>query len=107
MTTTDWNPLLRSEFVEPYWADLQAFVAAERAVAPVYPPADQVFAALHLTPYASVKVVILGQDPYHGPGQAHGLAFSVTPPVPPPPSLANMFKELESDLGIKAPLILP
>ena len=100
MTTTDWNPLLRSEFVEPYWADLQAFVAAERAVAPVYPPADQVFAALHLTPYASVKVVILGQDPYHGPGQAHGLAFSVTPPVPPPPSLPNMFKELESDLGI-------
>lgn len=100
MTTTDWNPLLRGEFDAPYWAELQAFVAAERAAGPVYPPADQVFAALHLTPHASVKVVILGQDPYHGPGQAHGLAFSVTPPVPPPPSLANMFKELETDLGV-------
>lgn len=98
--TTDWNPLLRDEFAKPYWTDLQAFVAAERAVGPVYPPADEVFAALRLTPYADVKVVILGQDPYHGPDQAHGLAFSVRPPVPPPPSLANMFKELESDLGI-------
>ncbi len=98
--TTDWNPLLRGEFAKPYWEQLQAFVAAERLEGPVYPPADEVFAALRLTPHAEVKVVILGQDPYHGPDQAHGLAFSVRPPVPPPPSLANIFKELESDLDI-------
>ncbi len=99
-TTTDWNPLLRAEFTKPYWVELQAFVAAEREATTVYPPADDVFAALRLTPHAEVKVVILGQDPYHGPDQAHGLAFSVKPPVPPPPSLSNIFKELESDLGI-------
>lgn len=103
MARTDWNPLLRAEFDEPYWAELQAFVADERAHHPVYPPADEVFAALHLTPYAEVKVVILGQDPYHGPGQAHGLAFSVKPPVPPPPSLANIFTELEADVGVSRP----
>ncbi len=103
MTRTDWNPLLRSQFDEDYWRELQAFVADERANHAVYPPADEVFAALHLTPYASVRVVILGQDPYHGPGQAHGLAFSVRPPTPPPPSLKNMFIELESDLGIVPP----
>jgi len=97
---TDWNPLLRDEFAEPYWGELMAFVAAERAVHEVYPPADQVFAALHLTPFAEVKVVILGQDPYHGPGQAHGLCFSVNPGVPLPPSLANIFAELHADLGI-------
>src|SRR5690606_2801160 len=78
-------------------------VAEERARGPVYPPHEEVFAALHLTPYASVKVLILGQDPYHGPGQAHGLCFSVRPDVPPPPSLQNIFKELESDLGIPPP----
>ncbi len=103
MARTDWNPLLRAEFDEPYWAELQAFVADERAHHPVYPPADEVFAALHLTPHAEVKVVILGQDPYHGPGQAHGLAFSVRPPVPPPPSLANIFTELEADVGVSRP----
>lgn len=103
MTRTDWNPLLRSEFDKDYWRELQAFVADERANHPVYPPADEVFAALHLTPHADVRVVILGQDPYHGPGQAHGLAFSVKPPTPPPPSLKNMFVELESDLGIAPP----
>lgn len=99
--TTDWNPLLRGEFDEPYWLELQSFVAAERAAGPVHPPPGDVFAALHLTAHADVKVVILGQDPYHGPAQAHGLAFSVRPPVPPPPSLANIFKELASDLGIE------
>ena len=82
---TDWNPVLRDELAKPYWGDLQRFVADERARHPVYPPADEVFAALHLTPYAGVKVVILGQDPYHGAGQAHGLCFSVRPGVPPPP----------------------
>jgi uracil-DNA glycosylase len=100
---TDWNPVLRGEFAKPYWAELQQFVAAERARGVVYPPADEVFAALHLTPYAEVKVVILGQDPYHGPDQAHGLCFSVRRGVPPPPSLQNIFKELEADLGITPP----
>ena len=100
---TDWNPVLRGEFAKPYWGDLQAFVAEERARGVVYPPSDEVFAALHLTPYAEVKVVILGQDPYHGPEQAHGLCFSVRPGVPQPPSLHNIFKELESDLGIPPP----
>jgi uracil-DNA glycosylase len=100
---TDWNPVLRGEFTKPYWAELQQFVAAERAGAVVYPPADEVFAALHLTPYADVKVVILGQDPYHGPDQAHGLCFSVRRGVTPPPSLQNIFKEMESDLGVPPP----
>jgi uracil-DNA glycosylase len=100
---TDWNPVLRAELAKPYWPELQRFVAEERLRGPVYPPADEVFAALHLTPYAAVKVVILGQDPYHGPGQAHGLCFSVRPGVPPPPSLQNVFVELSSDLGIEPP----
>ncbi len=100
---TDWNPVLSRELAKPYWAELQAFVAAERAAGPVYPPEADVFAALHLTPFADVKVVILGQDPYHGPGQAHGLCFSVRPPTPPPPSLKNLFTELESDLGLPRP----
>ena len=87
----------------PYWADLQTFVAAERDHHPVYPQHEDVFAALHLTPLSGTKVVILGQDPYHGPGQAHGLAFSVPPGVPTPPSLRNIFKELRADLGIEPP----
>lgn len=101
--TTDWNPLLRAEFEQEYWEPLQQFVAAERRRAAVYPPHDEVFAALHLTPYADTKVMILGQDPYHGPGQAHGLAFSVRQGVRIPPSLVNIHKELESDLGIPPP----
>ncbi len=101
--TTDWNPVLGQELRKPYWAALQSFVAGERGRHPVYPPADEVFAALHLTPRAETKVVILGQDPYHGPGQAHGLAFSVRPGVPAPPSLRNVFAELRADLGISAP----
>lgn len=100
---TDWNPLLRGEFDEPYWHELERFVEGERAVHPVHPPRDEVFAALHRTPYASVKAVILGQDPYHGPGQAHGLCFSVRPGVAPPPSLRNIFTELHADLGIEPP----
>ncbi len=103
MATTDWNPLLRSEFDEPYWAELQQFVADERRRGPVFPPADDVFAALHLTPYADVKVVILGQDPYHGAGQAHGLCFSVRRGVPIPPSLRNVYQELRDDLGVTTP----
>jgi len=100
---TDWNPVLRAELAKPYWPELQRFVAEERHRGPVYPAPDEVFAALHLTPYSEVKVLILGQDPYHGPGQAHGLCFSVRPGVPAPPSLQNVFTELESDLGIPAP----
>ncbi|MDH4075298.1 MAG: uracil-DNA glycosylase [Acidimicrobiia bacterium] len=103
MAKTDWNPVLRAELAKPYWAELQAFVDAERARHQVYPPPDEVFAALHLTPYAEVKVLILGQDPYHGPGQAHGLCFSVRPPVAPPPSLENIFAELHADLGLPVP----
>jgi uracil-DNA glycosylase len=101
--TTDWNPVLRGEFDKPYWRELQAFVRAERQRAQVYPPAEQVFAALHLTPYAETKVLILGQDPYHGPGQAHGLCFSVPVGTDPPPSLFNIFQELQSDLGYPPP----
>lgn len=103
MATTDWNPLLRSEFDEPYWHELQRFVADERRNGPVFPPADDVFTALHLTPYADVKVVILGQDPYHGAGQAHGLCFSVRRGVTIPPSLRNVYQELRDDLGVPTP----
>jgi uracil-DNA glycosylase len=100
---TDWNPLLRDQFELPYWRELQEFVAQERRDHPVYPPADDVFAALHLTGYAEVKVMILGQDPYHGPGQAHGLCFSVRHGVRVPPSLVNIHKELHADLGLQLP----
>ncbi len=100
---TDWNPLLRDQFELPYWQSLQDFVARERSAHRVYPPADDVFSALHLTPYADVKVMILGQDPYHGPGQAHGLCFSVRRGVRVPPSLVNIHKELNADLGLPIP----
>jgi uracil-DNA glycosylase len=100
---TDWNPLLRDQLELPYWSELQRFVAQERRDHPVYPPASEVFAALHLTPYADVKVMILGQDPYHGPGQAHGLCFSVRRGVRTPPSLVNIHKELNADLGLPIP----
>jgi uracil-DNA glycosylase len=100
---TDWNPILRAEFAKPYWPELQAFVTAERAGHTIYPPHDEVFAALHLTPYAETRVLILGQDPYHGPRQAHGLCFSVRRGVAIPPSLANIHRELHDDLGIPPP----
>lgn len=100
---TDWNPVLRAEFAQPYWAELQAFVDVERQAGPVFPPATEVFAALHLTSFADVKVVILGQDPYHGVGQAHGLCFSVRPGTGLPPSLRNIFRELHDDLGVDVP----
>lgn len=100
---TSWRPILAAETEKPYWKDLQAFVRAERQAHTVYPPDKEVFAALHLTPYEQVRVFILGQDPYHGPGQAHGLCFSVRPPVAPPPSLVNIFKELQADLGCPIP----
>jgi len=100
---TDWNPILRREFAKPYWPQLQAFVDEERRRHTVYPPRPEVFAALHLTPYAETRVVILGQDPYHGPRQAHGLCFSVRHGVRPPPSLVNVHKELHDDLGVPPP----
>ena len=103
MVQTDWNPILRDEFAKPYWKELQEFVAGERAQRQIFPPKDDVFAALHLTPYADTRVLILGQDPYHGPGQAHGLCFSVQRGVETPPSLVNIFKELEDDLGHPPP----
>ncbi|MFT7476571.1 MAG: uracil-DNA glycosylase [Verrucomicrobiales bacterium] len=102
-TRTDWNPILRTELDESYWKDLQRFVSDERASHTVYPPPDEVFRSLHLTPYASTKVLILGQDPYHGPGQANGLAFSVRDGVKIPPSLQNIHKELEADVGLPRP----
>jgi uracil-DNA glycosylase len=101
--TTDWNPILRSAFDQPYWQELQRFVADERARGPVYPPHDQVFAALHLTSYVSTRVMIIGQDPYHGPGQAHGLCFSVQRGMRVPPSLVNIHKELHADVGVDIP----
>jgi uracil-DNA glycosylase len=102
-STTDWNPVLRGEFAKPYWQELQRYVADQRVRHTVFPPEPDVFAALHLTPYADTRVVILGQDPYHGPHQAHGLCFSVRPGVAIPPSLANIYKELHSDLGLPIP----
>lgn len=100
---TDWDSLIRAESAEPYWAVLQEFVAEERDRGPVYPPARDVFRALELTPYDQVKAVIVGQDPYHGPGEAHGLCFSVPSGVAVPPSLRTIFKVLRSDLGIAPP----
>jgi uracil-DNA glycosylase len=98
-----WQAPLNDELAKPYVADLANFVAAERAAHTVFPPAGEEFTALELTPYEQVRAVILGQDPYHGPGQAHGLAFSVRKGVRIPPSLANIYKELRSDLGIEPP----
>lgn len=96
----DWKEALLPEFSAPYFHDLTAFLRAERRKHTIYPPAPDVFNALRLTPLSEVKVLILGQDPYHGPGQAHGLSFSVPEGKPVPPSLQNIFKELEADLGV-------
>lgn len=98
-----WRPLLRGETAQPYWADLERFVDRERRAHEVYPPADEVFTALALTPPDAVKALVLGQDPYHGAGQAHGLAFSVRPGMPVPASLRNIFKELHADVGVPRP----
>lgn len=101
---SSWLRVLGSEFEQEYMRELRAFLAARKAAgAVIYPPPAQWFNALDSTPFEQVKVVILGQDPYHGPGQAHGLCFSVRPPVPPPPSLLNIYKELQSDLAIAPP----
>ncbi len=99
-----WQKKLESELQKPYVAELAAFVEAERASGvSIYPPQDLVFNALFRTPFQNVKVVIMGQDPYHGPGQAHGLSFSVPKGVPMPPSLQNIFKEMQADVGTTMP----
>src|SRR5690606_12857057 len=95
--------LLEDEFQKPYYLNLREFLIQEYREKVVYPPMHDIFNALHYTPYNDVKVVLLGQDPYHGPGQAHGLSFSVKPDVSIPPSLQNIFKELENDLGCFVP----
>lgn len=99
----DWAPLLETEFAKPYYSELRSFLAQEYRSRAVYPDMHDIFSALRLTGYDQTKVVILGQDPYHGPGQAHGLSFSVKPGVPAPPSLQNIFKELHDDLGCYIP----
>lgn len=99
-----WTPSLQPEFKKPYFKDLEAFLDSERdKEKTIYPPQDKVFEAFRLTPLDKVKVVILGQDPYHGPDQAHGLCFSVQRGIKAPPSLVNIFKELESDMSVKIP----
>ena len=99
----DWDEILRSEFESEYYLSLREFLKYEYSHYRIYPPMNDIFNALRYTSYADTRVVILGQDPYHGEGQAHGLCFSVKDGTPPPPSLKNIFKELESDLGIKPP----
>ena len=98
-----WQQRLQPEFDKPYFEKLTAFVRHEYATETVYPPGRQIFAAFDACPFDRVKVVILGQDPYHEPNQAHGLCFSVNDHVPFPPSLQNIFKEIASDLGIPVP----
>lgn len=98
-----WKEALNDEFAASYFASLKAFLVAERAKAQVFPPGPLIFSAFNNTPLPAVKVVIIGQDPYHGRGQANGLCFSVGRTVAKPPSLTNIFKELEADLGIPVP----
>ncbi len=97
-----WQAVLGDEFEQPYMRKLSQFLRTEKARGQrIYPPGKQMFAALDLTPLEQVKVVIIGQDPYHGPNQAHGLCFSVMPGTPLPPSLLNIFKEIQQDLGVE------
>lgn len=103
MIDNDWKTKLEPEFKKGYYRDLYRFVKEEYDTRVIYPPSDDIFNALHYTPLSDVKVLILGQDPYHDVGQAHGLCFSVRPDVAIPPSLVNIYKELNSDLGCKIP----
>jgi uracil-DNA glycosylase len=98
-----WKTVLAHEFQKPYFSELKAFLLHEKQYHTVYPRGEHIFNAFNSTPFERVKVVILGQDPYHGPGQAHGLAFSVQDSVPFPPSLQNIFKELHDDIGCSYP----
>ena len=99
----DWDGLLADEFAKEYFGKLEAFVEGERSRGEVYPPSEDVFNALRFSAYEETRVVILGQDPYHEPGQAHGLCFSVNKGVKIPPSLVNIYKEIERDLDIREP----
>lgn len=101
--TNDWAPVLKAEYAKPYYRKLYDFIHREYATQTVYPPSGDIFNALHLTPLSDVKVVIIGQDPYHEPGQAHGLCFSVQKGVEIPPSLQNIYKELHDDIGFQIP----
>ncbi len=104
MISNDWLPALKGEFSKDYYKNLFTFVKREYSEAVVYPPSEDIFNALHFTPLSEVKVLILGQDPYHEPGQAHGLSFSVLPgKADTPPSLVNIYKELHDDLGCSIP----
>lgn len=99
----DWAEVLNDEFAKPYYKELREFLKQAYRTERVFPPMEDIYNALRVTSYADTKVVILGQDPYHGPGQAHGLSFSVRPGVQPPPSLINIFKEMEADVGCARP----
>lgn len=103
MLPDSWQKVLGEELEKPYFKELTEFVEAERARGPVYPPRDEVFAALEATGYDAVKVLVLGQDPYHGAGQGHGLCFSVRPGVRIPPSLRNIYREMHDELGCPVP----
>ncbi|MDY6304671.1 MAG: uracil-DNA glycosylase [Oribacterium sp.] len=103
MITNDWLPALKPEFAKPYYRDLYETVKREYETRTVYPPAKDIFNAFDFTPLSKVKVVIIGQDPYHEPGQATGLCFSVNPSVEIPPSLVNIYQELHDDLGCRIP----
>ncbi len=103
MIGNDWDDVLKEEFDQPYFNELIEFVKKEYKEKTIYPKQNEIFNAFRYTPYQEVKVVILGQDPYHGVGQAHGLSFSVREHVPKPPSLVNIFKELKDDLGYPIP----
>ncbi|GAB6108050.1 uracil-DNA glycosylase [Fusibacter bizertensis] len=99
----DWHEILSSEFEKEYYQNLRKFLIKEYKTKTIYPDKNDIFNAFHYTSYADLKVVLIGQDPYHGPGQAHGLSFSVKPGVPAPPSLVNIFKELHDDVAIPIP----
>lgn len=101
--SNDWAIHLKPEYSKPYYKELYLKINEEYQTQKIFPPAEEIFNAFHMTPLSKVKAVILGQDPYHNDGQAHGLSFSVKPPVVPPPSLVNIYKELEDDLGCKIP----
>ena len=100
-----WKEVLRNEFDKPYFLEVVTFLKTEKALGKtIYPPGPLIFNAFNKTPFHHLKIVLIGQDPYHGAGQAHGLCFSVPAGIKPPPSLVNMYKEIENDLGLKMPL---
>ena len=103
LISSDWHQVLAEEFEKPYFHKLQDFISAERQTETIFPAVADVFAAFELTPYQNVRVLLLGQDPYHNDNQAHGLCFSVNPGIKTPPSLVNIYKELKSDLGLNIP----